>query len=61
MPVINQALDQALFLYMSGSSELFLLQELLEVSDPSFQNSKISSALEEGSYHRPDIFIVQTT
>ena len=37
-----------LFLHVNGSLKLFLLYELLEASDPSFQNSKMSSALEEG-------------
>lgn len=48
MPVMNRGLDQALFLCMRGVFIWFLLQELLEVSVPSFPNSKISSALEEG-------------
>lgn len=48
MSVMNTALGQALLLYRDGSVQQFLLWDLLEVSDPSFQNSKTSSALEEG-------------
>lgn len=48
MPAMNMVLGQALLLYRAGSVKQFLLWDLLEVSDPSFQNSKTSSALEKG-------------
>lgn len=48
VPAVNKALGQAQFLYLGDSFKLFFLQDLLEVSDFSFQNRKTSSAPEEG-------------
>lgn len=51
---MSKTLDQAL-----SSMWVVFIAGPPEVSDPSFQNSKISLALENGKWYFSDIFVLQ--